>query len=118
MRIDILSVVPELLSSPFSASIMKRAQDKGHLEIYIHNIRDYSTNKQKSVDDYQYGGGAGMVMSIEPIGKAIEELTSQRNYDDIIYMTPDGEVLEQSICNQMSLGKNLLILCGHYKGID
>ena len=118
MRIDILSVVPELLNSPFSASIMKRAQDKGHLEIYIHNIRNYSTNKHKNVDDYQYGGGAGMVMSIEQIGKAIEDLTSQRKYDDIIYMTPDGEVLEQSICNQMSLGENLLILCGHYKGID
>lgn len=118
MRIDILSVVPELLNSPFSASIMKRAQDKGHLDIYIHNIRDYSTNKHKNVDDYQYGGGAGMVMSIEPIGKAIEDLTSQRKYDDVIYMTPDGEVLEQSICNQMSLGENLLILCGHYKGID
>lgn len=118
MRIDILSVVPELLNSPFSASIMKRAQDKGHVEIFIHNIRDYSTNKHKNVDDYQYGGGAGMVMSIEPIAKAIEDLKSQRIYDEVIYMTPDGELLEQSICNQMSLGQNLLILCGHYKGID
>ena len=118
MRIDILSVVPELLNSPFSASIMKRAQDKGHVEIHIHNIRDYSTNKHKNVDDYQYGGGAGMVMSIEPIAKAIDSLKAEREYDDIIYMTPDGELLEQSICNQMSLGENLLILCGHYKGID
>ena len=118
MRIDILSVVPELLNSPFSASIMKRAQDKGHVEIHIHNIRDYSTNKHKNVDDYQYGGGAGMVMSIEPIAKAINALKAEREYDDIIYMTPDGELLEQSICNQMSLGENLLILCGHYKGID
>lgn len=118
MRIDILSVVPELLNSPFSASIMKRAQDKGHVEIFIHNIRDYSTNKHKNVDDYQYGGGAGMVMSIEPIAKAIEDLKSQRIYDEVIYMTPDGELLDQSICNQMSLGQNLLILCGHYKGID
>ncbi len=118
MRIDILTVLPELLESPFSASIMKRAQDKGHVEIHIHNIRDYSTNKHKNVDDYQYGGGAGMVMSIEPIAAAIEHLTSQRKYDDVIYMSPDGELLEQSICNTMSLSENLLILCGHYKGVD
>ena len=118
MRIDILTVLPQLLDSPFSASIMQRAQDKGHVEIHIHNIRDYSTNKHKNVDDYQYGGGAGMVMSIEPIAAAIEKLKLERNYDDVIYMSPDGELLEQSICNTMSLSENLLILCGHYKGVD
>jgi tRNA (guanine37-N1)-methyltransferase len=96
MRIDILTVLPQLLESPFSASIMKRAQDKGHVEIYIHNIRDYSTDKHKNVDDYQYGGGAGMVLSIEPISSIIEKLKNERSYDDIIYMTPDGKVLEQS----------------------
>jgi tRNA (guanine37-N1)-methyltransferase len=118
MRIDILTVLPQLLESPFSASIMQRAQDKGHVEIHFHNIRDYSTQKHKNVDDYQYGGGAGMVMSIEPIAACIEKLKSERSYDEIIYMTPDGEVLEQSICNQLSLGENLMILCGHYKGVD
>jgi tRNA (guanine37-N1)-methyltransferase len=118
MRIDILTVLPQLLDSPFSASIMQRAQDKGHVEIHIHNIRDYSTNKHKNVDDYQYGGGAGMVMSIEPIAAAIEKLKSERTYDDVIYMSPDGDLLEQSICNTMSLSENLLILCGHYKGVD
>ncbi|MFN5878543.1 MAG: tRNA (guanosine(37)-N1)-methyltransferase TrmD [Flavobacteriales bacterium] len=118
MRIDILTVLPQLLESPFAASIMQRAKDKGHVEIHLHNIRDYSTQKHKNVDDYQYGGGAGMVMSIEPIAACIEKLRSERNYDDIIYMTPDGEVLEQSICNQLSLGENLMILCGHYKGVD
>ena len=118
MRIDILTVLPELLDSPFSASIMQRAQDKGHVEIHIHNIRDYSTNKHHKVDDYQYGGGAGMVLTIEPISAAIEKLKSERTYDDIIYMSPDGEVLNQSICNTMSLSENLLILCGHYKGVD
>lgn len=118
MRIDILTVLPQLLESPFSASIMQRAQDKGHVEIHIHNIRDYSTNKHKNVDDYQYGGGAGMVMSIEPIAAVIEKLKSEREYDDIIYMSPDGELLEQSICNTMSLSENLIILCGHYKGVD
>lgn len=118
MRVDILTVVPQLLSSPFSASIMQRAQDKRHVEIYVHNIRDYSTSKHKNVDDYQYGGGAGMVMSIEPISACIEELKSQRHYDEIIYMTPDGEILEQKLCNSLSLYENILILCGHYKGID
>lgn len=118
MRIDILTVLPQLLDSPFSASIMQRAQDKGHLEIHIHNIRDYSTNKHKNVDDYQYGGGAGMVMSIEPIASLIEKLKAERTYDEIIYMTPDGELLEQRHCNQFSLGKSLMILCGHYKGVD
>jgi tRNA (guanine37-N1)-methyltransferase len=118
MRIDILTVLPQLLESPFSASIMKRAQDKGHVEIFIHNIRDYSTDKHKNVDDYQYGGGAGMVLSIEPISSIIEKLKNERSYDDIIYMTPDGKVLEQSDCNSLSLKENLMILCGHYKGVD
>lgn len=118
MRIDILSILPQLLESPFSDSIMKRAQDKGHLELVVHNIRDYSTKKHKNVDDYQYGGGAGMVMSIEPIVTLIEKLQNDREYDEIIYMTPDGEILEQSICNDLSLKGNLMILCGHYKGVD
>ncbi|MCF8408825.1 MAG: tRNA (guanosine(37)-N1)-methyltransferase TrmD [Crocinitomicaceae bacterium] len=118
MRIDILTVLPQLLESPFSASIMQRAQDKGHVEIHVHNIRDYSTDKHKNVDDYQYGGGAGMVLSIEPIAAVIEKLKSERSYDDIIYMTPDGKILEQSDCNTLSLSKNLMILCGHYKGVD
>jgi tRNA (guanine37-N1)-methyltransferase len=118
MRIDILTILPQLLESPFSASIMQRAQDKGHVEIHVHNIRDYSTNKHKNVDDYQYGGGAGMVMSIEPIATIIENLKAERSYDEIIYMTPDGELFEQSACNQLSLRKNLMILCGHYKGVD
>jgi tRNA (guanine37-N1)-methyltransferase len=118
MRIDILTVLPQLLESPFSASIMQRAQDKGHVEIRVHNIRDYATNKHKNVDDYQYGGGAGMVMSIEPIAAVIEKLQAERNYDAIIYMTPDGELFEQSACNQLSLLENIMILCGHYKGVD
>ena len=118
MRIDILTILPELLEGPFSASIMKRAQDKGHVDIHLHNIRDYSTDKHKNVDDYQYGGGAGMVMSIEPIVTIIEKLQKERSYDDIIFMTPDGALLEQGVCNELSLKKNLILLCGHYKGID
>ncbi len=118
MRIDILTILPDLLVSPFSDSIMKRAQTKGHLELVLHNIRDYSTDKHNKVDDYQYGGGAGMVMSIEPIALLIEKLKSERDYDEIIYMTPDGELLEQSICNDLSLRTNIMILCGHYKGVD
>ena len=118
MRFDILTILPDLLTGPFSNSIMKRAQDKGHLDIHLHNIRDYSTNKQKSVDDYQYGGGAGMVMSIEPIASLIEKLNADRTYDEIIYMTPDGELLEQGLCNDLSLQGNIMILCGHYKGVD
>jgi tRNA (guanine37-N1)-methyltransferase len=118
MRIDILTLLPELLSGPFSASIMKRAQEKGLVEIHMHNIRDYSTNKHKNVDDYQYGGGAGMVMSIEPIAAVIEKLQGERKYDDVIYMTPDGALLEQRHCNDLSLKQNLIILCGHYKGVD
>ncbi len=118
MRIDILTILPELIEGALNHSIMKRAQEKGIAEIYLHNIRDYSTHRQKSVDDYQYGGGAGMVMTIQPIADCIEQLTSERKYDELIYMTPDGEVLNQGMCNTMSLNKNLLILCGHYKGVD
>ncbi|MFN5680104.1 MAG: tRNA (guanosine(37)-N1)-methyltransferase TrmD, partial [Flavobacteriia bacterium] len=106
MRIDILTVLPELLESPFAASIMQRAQTKGHVEIYTHNLRQFSDNKHRNVDDYQYGGGAGMVMSVGPISKAIESLQAERHYDEIIYMTPDGEMLEQSTCNQLSLAQN------------
>lgn len=118
MRIDILTVLPKLLESPFNDSIMKRAQENGHAEIHIHNIRDYSIHRQKSVDDYQYGGGAGMVMTIQPIADCINKLQTERIYDELIYMTPDGELLEQSHCNTLSLKKNILILCGHYKGVD
>lgn len=118
MRIDILTILPKLLDGPLNDSIMKRAQERGKVEFHIHNIRDYSTQKQKSVDDYQYGGGAGMVMSCQPISDCIEQLFEQRSYDEVIYMTPDGERLEQITCNQLSSFKNLLILCGHYKGVD
>ena len=119
MRIDILSAVPSLLESPFNDSILKRAQEKKIVEIKVHNIRDYSTNKQKSIDDYAFGGGAGMVLCIEPIHKCILKLQEERKYDEIIYMSPDGELLNQSICNQMSSSyKNIIIICGHYKGID
>jgi tRNA (guanine37-N1)-methyltransferase len=118
MRIDIITVLPELLRSPFEASILKRAIDKGIVEVHVHNLRDYTTNKQKSVDDYQFGGGAGMVMSIQPIDDCIAFLKSQRTYDEVIYMTPDGETLNQKMANSMSLLKNIIILCGHYKGVD
>lgn len=118
MRIDILTILPSLLDGPFSASILQRAQDKGLAEIHIHNIRDYATNKQKSVDDYPYGGGAGMVMSIEPIAAVIEKLKSERVYDEVIYLTPDGEVLDQKMSNALSLYTNIMLLCGHYKGVD
>lgn len=118
MRIDIITVLPELLRSPFDASIMKRAIEKGLVEVHFHNLRDYATNKYKSVDDYPYGGGAGMVMMIEPIDKCISQLKSERDYDEIIYMTPDGETLNQGMANTMSLCKNIVILCGHYKGVD
>ena len=118
MRIDILSVVPELLRSPFEASILKRAQDAKCVEIHLHNIRDYSTNKYKQVDDYPYGGGAGMVIMIEPIAKCIETLQAERNYDAIVYMTPDGQQLNQKVANRCSLFKNMIVLCGHYKGVD
>lgn len=118
MRIDILTVLPALLESPFAASIMQRAQTKGHVEIHVHNLREFSQNKHRNVDDYQYGGGAGMVLRVEPISNAIESLISARHYDEIIYMTPDGAMLEQGMCNQLSLAQNILILCGHYKGVD
>lgn len=118
MRIDIITVLPELLRSPFEASILKRAIDKGLVEVHLHNLRDYSTNKHKNVDDYQFGGGAGMVMMIEPIDACITKLKSEREYDEVIYMTPDGETLNQGMANRMSLLKNIIILCGHYKGVD
>lgn len=118
MRIDILTVVPELLESPFNHSILKRAKDKGLVDIYIHNIRDWSTDKHKRVDDYAFSKGAGMVMSIEPIDKAITELKSQRTYDEVIFLTPDARLFTQRDANQLSLKKNLILLCGHYKGID
>ncbi len=118
MRIDILTVVPELLESPFHHSILKRAKDKGLAEIHIHNIRDWSTDKHKKVDDYAFSKGAGMVMSIEPIDRAISELKSQREYDEIIFLTPDARQFVQRDANQLSLKKNLILLCGHYKGVD
>lgn len=118
MRLDIISVVPDILKSPFEGSIMKRAIEKGHVEVHFHNLRDYSSNKYKQVDDYQYGGGAGMVLMAEPIDKCISKLKDERRYDDIIYLTPDGETLNQQMANKISLVQNLILLCGHYKGID
>ena len=118
MKIDILTVVPGLLESPFSHSIMKRAQEKGLLHVRVHNLRQWAINKQAQVDDYQYGGGAGMVLMCEPLAHAIESLQATTIYDAIIYMTPDGKTLNQQTANQLSLQENLLIICGHYKGID
>jgi len=118
MRIDILTILPRLLDGPFADSILSRAQKNNLCEIHIHNIRDYSNDKHKSVDDYQFGGGAGMVMLIQPIADCIDKLKSERTYDEIIYLTPDGERLNQRTVNGMSLQKNLLLICGHYKGID
>lgn len=118
MRIDILTILPRLLDGPFADSILNRAQKNNLCEIHIHNIRDYSTDKHKSVDDYQFGGGAGMVMLIQPIADCIDKLKSEREYDEIIYLTPDGDRLDQRTVNGMSLKKNLLLICGHYKGID
>lgn len=118
MRIDIITCLPELLESPFGHSILQRAQSKGLVEVAVHNLRDYSSSKQRSVDDYAYGGGAGMVLQIEPIARCIEHLQAQRTYDEIIYMTPDGVRLEQGTANALSLKQNLIILCGHYKGVD
>ncbi len=118
MRIDIISAVPELLSGPFNSSIIRKSIEKNIAEIHIHNLREYSKNKYKSIDDYQYGGGAGMVMLIEPIDKCISKLKSERDYDEIIYMTPDGSKLNQSLSNKLSCVTNIIILCGHYKGID
>ncbi|MCS6820046.1 MAG: tRNA (guanosine(37)-N1)-methyltransferase TrmD [Chitinophagales bacterium] len=118
MRIDIITVLPELLHSPFNHSILKRAQEKGLLDIHLINLRDFATDKHKTVDDYQYGGGAGMVMMCEPIAACIEKLQSERTYDEIIYLTPDGERLNQKMLNSISLLENIILLCGHYKGID
>ncbi|HRH57912.1 MAG TPA: tRNA (guanosine(37)-N1)-methyltransferase TrmD [Chitinophagales bacterium] len=118
MRIDILSAVPDLMQSFFAHSILQRAKDRGLLEIHLHNIHDYSLKKFKQIDDYQFGGGAGMVMSIEPILTCIENLQKSRKYDEIIFMTPDGELLDQKIVNSLSLKENIILLCGHYKGID
>lgn len=118
MRIDIISVLPELMESPFQTSILKRAVDKSIVEVHFHQLRDWSINKHRQIDDEPYGGGAGMVMMIEPIDKCISELKSQREYDEIIYLTPDGETLNQKIANTLSIKNNLIFLCGHYKGID
>ena len=118
VRIDILTVVPELLESPLKHSIIGRAQQAGYLELEVHNIRDYSTNKWRRVDDYPFGGEAGMILQIEPIDRAISDLKSQRTYDEVIYTSPDGETFNQGIANELSLRENLIILCGHYKGID
>ena len=118
MRIDILTIHPELLKSPFEHSILQRAIDKKIVEIRLHDIRSYSTDKHKKVDDYQFGGGAGMVMCIQPIADCIDQLKSERNYDTVVYMTPDGERLDQSIANHYSTFENIIILCGHYKGVD
>ena len=118
MRIDIISAIPKLLTSYFEQSILKRAQEKKLVEIFLHDLRDFSNNKQKSIDDYAFGGGAGMVLSIEPLFNCIQSLKKERDYDEVIFMCPDGEQLTQSISNQHSLLENLIIICGHYKGID
>lgn len=118
MRIDILTVLPEMFESPLNCSILKRAQDKGLAEIHVHNLRDYTINKHRKVDDYPFGGEAGMVMSVQPIDACISKLKSERNYDEIIFMTPDGETFDQPMANSLSLLENVIILCGHYKGVD
>tara|TARA_R110000744_G_scaffold230398_3_gene348604 strand:- start:728 stop:1411 length:684 start_codon:yes stop_codon:yes gene_type:complete len=118
MRIDIITVLPELLKSPFEASILKRAIEKGLVEVHLHNLRDYSIGNYKQIDDYQFGGGAGMVMMVEPIDKCISQLKSEREYDEVIYMTPDGSTLNQGMANEISMKKNIIVLCGHYKGVD
>jgi tRNA (guanine37-N1)-methyltransferase len=118
VRFDIISCVPELLKSPFEHSILKRAIDRGLTEVKVHNLRDYAVNKHKTVDDYAYGGGAGMVLQIEPIDRCIQALKSERTYDDIIYMSPDGELLTQRLANGLAMKGNMILLCGHYKGVD
>lgn len=118
MRIDIVSVLPELLSSPFEHSIMKRAQEKDLLEVVVHNLRDYGLGRHKQIDDYQFGGGAGMVMMCEPLANCLDDLQRERTYDEIIFLTPDGEQYRQGIANQLSLKENIILICGHYKGID
>ena len=118
MRIDILTVLPEILESPLNCSILKRAQDKGLAEIHVHNLRDYTTNKHRKVDDYPFGGEAGMVMQIQPVDACISKLKAERDYDEVIFVTPDGETFNQPIANSLSLLDNIIILCGHYKGID
>ena len=118
MRIDIITVLPELLKSPFEASILRRAIDAGLVSVHFHNLRDYTSDKYKSIDDTQFGGGAGMVMMIEPIDKCISQLKSERDYDEVIYMTPDGDVLNQGMANALSLFQNIIVLCGLYKGVD
>lgn len=118
MRIDIISVLPELMESPFRTSILKRAVEKGIAEVHFHQLRDWSVGKHRQIDDEPYGGGAGMVMMVEPLDKCISELKSQRDYDEVIYLTPDGQTLTQKIANTLSIKQNLLLVCGHYKGID
>ncbi|MDE5555784.1 MAG: tRNA (guanosine(37)-N1)-methyltransferase TrmD, partial [Muribaculaceae bacterium] len=118
MRIDIITVLPEMLESPLNCSILKRAQDKGLAEIAVHNLRDYTTNRHRKVDDYPFGGDAGMVMQVEPVDRCIAALKEQRHYDEVIFTAPDGEVFNQQIANQMSMLDNIIILCGHYKGVD
>ncbi len=118
MRIDIITVMPEMLESPLGCSILKRAQDKGLVDIVVHNLRDYSLNKHRKVDDYPFGGEAGMVMQIEPVDRCISALKAERDYDEIIFTTPDGEQFTQPVANELSMKKNLMILCGHYKGVD
>lgn len=118
MRIDIITIFPSMFDGPFGHSIIKRAIDKGLAEIHLHDLREYTTDKHRSVDDYAFGGGAGMVMSCEPIAACIDDLRSQRNYDEVIFLTPDGQVLDQGMANSLSLKGNLILLCGHYKGVD
>ena len=118
VRIDIISVLPKLIESPFNASIIKRAIEKKIVEIHFHDLKDYANKRRKQVDDYQFGGGSGMVMMIEPIKKCIDNLKNQRDYKEVIYMTPDAEILNQKIANKLSIKGNLIILCGHYKGVD
>ena len=118
MRIDILSVMPEMLESPLHCSILQRAQDKGLVEIHVHNLRDWSLRKHKKVDDYTFSGEAGMVMQIEPVHRCIEHLMSERHYDEVIFTSPDGDILDQPMANSLSLAENIIILCGHYKGVD